>query len=77
MTSEITANAIGGGTVRDKSKICHHLRQVDELVLWMVISDTDRVYGPFASVQEAHEIAEGEGGSFFECRARLISAKEM
>lgn len=56
------------------------LRQlgVSELTLFMVIpSMEDAIYGPFGDRDEALEFAADADGSLFECRARVIGAKEI
>jgi hypothetical protein len=56
------------------------LRQfgVSEVTLFMVVpSPGDVIYGPFSDRDEALEFAADADGSLFECRARVIGAKEI
>jgi hypothetical protein len=59
-------------------KVCHQLRDLGEMTLLLVVSAVDNgVYGPFLTRRDAFEFASNSDGSTFECRARLISAREI
>jgi len=63
---------------RNELKTRGGLRDLGEIVLLLVVLSIDEnVYGPFATRNDASSFAESADGSKFECRARLTSAREI